>query len=336
MGMNARGAAAGHGPALRVLTYHRVAEPAETPDLDPMLVSATPSVFRKQMAHVRKRYQPVTLAQVTEAFLGGSPLPPRAVHVTVDDAYRDFAENAWPTLREMDIPVTVFVPTAYPAEPSRALWWDRLHRVSVRGSGEAWRRAARSAIEAHHLTSQCQSDHDPDFRAWLRTLPHDGAARFVEATCHDAGLDDVNETSSSPAVLSWQEIRALSGQGVGFGAHTRHHTALSGFDEPRLRGEIRGSIEDLTRELGKGPWPIAYPYGIYDRTVMRIAAEEGCTLGFTCDDGLGRPGRTDPLRLPRTNITLRTSPAIFALRMLTWFAEVDRWRHRRERGRSTR
>ncbi len=330
--MSTSTASSGGSPALRVLTYHRVAQPEDTPDLDPMLVSATPDVFRKQMIHLRKHYQPVTLAQVNEAFHEGPSLPPGAVHVTVDDAYRDFAESAWPILQEFDIPVTVFVPTAYPAEPSRALWWDRLHRVTARDSSDAWGRAARSAVEAYDITAPRPIVHDPDFRSWLRTLPHDGAARFVESTCRAAGLDEDDNAQRSPAVLSWYELRELSHQGVGFGAHTRHHAALASFDESRVRGEIRGSIEDLTRELGRGPWPVAYPYGIYDRAVTRIAAEEGCTLGFTCDDGLSRPGHTDPLQLRRTNITLRTSPSVFALRMLPWFAEVDRWRHRHERG----
>jgi peptidoglycan/xylan/chitin deacetylase (PgdA/CDA1 family) len=333
MGMSASWAGTDSAPSLRVLTYHRVADPADTPDLDPMLVSATPDVFRKQMLHIRRRYQPVSLAQVTEAFREGRPLPPRAVHVTVDDAYRDFAEIAWPVLRELDVPVTVFVPTAYPAEPSRALWWDRLHRVTGRDSGEAWRRAARSAFEAYPGATPHQVVHDPDMRAWLRALPHDGAARFLESTRRDAGLGEVDEPSSSPAVLSWDELRELGRQGVAFGAHTQHHAALASFDESRVRDEIRGSLEDLTRELGSGPWPIAYPYGIYDRGVMRIAGEEGCTLGFTCDDGLNRVGRTNPLQLGRMNITRRTSPAVFALRMLPWFAHVDGWRHRRERGR---
>jgi peptidoglycan/xylan/chitin deacetylase (PgdA/CDA1 family) len=321
---------------VRIVTYHRIAEPGDTPDLDPMLVSATPEVFRKQMLHLRKRYQPVTLAQVQEAFLEGRPLPPRAVHVTVDDAYKDFGESAWPILRELDIPVTVFVPTAYPAEPSRALWWDRLHRVSVRESGEAWRMAARTVAEAYDVVPPRRFVHIPDIRAWLRELPHDGAARFVDSTCREAGLEEVDESSCSPAILSWHEIRELAREGVRFGAHTRHHAALAGFDEARAREEIRGSLDDLERELGAGPWAIAYPYGIYDRTVMRIAGEEGCTLGFTCDDGLSRPGRTDPLQLRRTNISMRTSASVFALRMMPWFAEVDRWRHFRERGPSAR
>jgi hypothetical protein len=66
-------------------------------------------------------------------------------------------------------------------------------------------------------------------------------------------------------------------------------------------------------------------------TVARIAAEEGCVLGFTGEDGLNRPGAVDPLRLRRSNITMRTSPSVFAIRMLPWCADLDRWRHRHER-----
>jgi hypothetical protein len=66
---------------------------------------------------------------------------------------------------------------------------------------------------------------------------------------------------------------------------------------------------------------------------VRVAREEGFTLGFTCEDGLSRPGGVDPLRLRRTNITQRTTPPVFAARMLPWFGHIDRWRHRRARAR---
>lgn len=320
---------------LRVLTYHRIAEPEDTPDLDPLLVSATPETFRRQMEHVRKRYRPVSLEQVVEACSeGGQPLPDSAVHVTVDDAYRDFAEYGWPILRELEIPVTVFVPTAYPDQPNRTLWWDRLHRATVRGTkNETWARAMEAARGSLDSVTLPPIDDHQEVRALMRRLGHDDAERFVDSTCREVGLEELGDSQGPSALLSWDELRALSDEGVSFGAHTRHHVALTNVDEIRVRSEIRGSLEDLERELGEGPRPIAYPYGLYDATVSRVAKEEGCTLGFTCEDGLNELGETDPFQLRRTNITLRTSVPVFALRMLPWFAEIDRWRHRSERGR---
>lgn len=318
---------------LRVVTYHRIADQGAPPDLDPSLVSATPEAFRKQILHLRKRYHPVGLAEVEDAFLRGRPLPPRAVHVTFDDAYRDFAECAWPVLRDLDVPVTVFVPTAYPDQPTRTLWWDRLHRAALLGSREdAWQRAIEAAAAA--LDVMPTRVEDPrEVRGLLRDLPHHETELFVDNACKEMGLEEPSASSDGSTVLSWDELRRLKSEGVAFGVHTRHHASLPNLEEVGIRAEIQGSIEDLTRELGGGPWPIAYPYGIYDREVMRITKEEGCTLGFTCDDGLNETGSTDPFALRRTNITLRTSPAIFAVRMLPWFAEIDRWRHREERER---
>ena len=80
------------------------------------------------MRHLQRRYRVVSLAGVLEAARRRTPLPARAVLVTFDDAYRDFLDAAWPILEKHRIPATMFVPTAYAAEPERSFWWDRLHR----------------------------------------------------------------------------------------------------------------------------------------------------------------------------------------------------------------
>jgi peptidoglycan/xylan/chitin deacetylase (PgdA/CDA1 family) len=102
-------------------------------------------------------------------------------------------------------------------------------------------------------------------------------------------------------------------------------------DEERVRQEIRGSLDEVKQQLGYRAPTLAYPYGLHNAMVRRVAREEGCALAFTVEDGLNHPGTADRMALRRTNITLRTSPALFALRMLPWFADVDRWRHRGER-----
>lgn len=314
---------------LRVLAYHRVGDPSDPRGLDPALISATPEAFLQQMRHLRRWYEPVGQEDILAAFLGGSALPPRAVHVTVDDAYRDFAEVTWPILREFGIPVTVFVPTTYPSEPGREFWWDRLHRLSARAPRGAWRESLCASIGQHGEPRPRPAG----IRAALRRLPHDTVEALLDAACREVGLA-VTATHTRPPVLDWDELRVLAREGVRFGAHTRDHVSLSYVDDERLRREIRGSLEDLDRELGGGPWPLAYPYGVHNDAVVRVAEAEGCPLAFTCDDGLSQPGRTDPMRLPRTNITPRTTPRVFTLRMLPWFAGVDQWRHRDQTARN--
>ncbi|MEJ2264409.1 MAG: hypothetical protein P8X95_13265 [Anaerolineales bacterium] len=81
---------------LRVLTYHRVAEPDTYPFLDSNLISATPLAFERQMAYLAANYQILSVADLLEVSQSRRPLPPKALMVTFDDAYCDFADHAWP------------------------------------------------------------------------------------------------------------------------------------------------------------------------------------------------------------------------------------------------
>jgi peptidoglycan/xylan/chitin deacetylase (PgdA/CDA1 family) len=316
---------------LRVITYHRIGDSAATPDLDPQLVSATPEAFERQMEHLRRWYEPLELSDIIEAFGTGRPLPNRSVHVTVDDAYRDFSEIAWPILKRLEIPVTVFVPTAFPGDEVRSFWWDRLHRAGIDSASTTWSKRLESVGAVAGVSNGPPGK--GELRDLLRRLPPEMTESIMDEACHETmtASEDGAVATRRAAVLSWHELRELRDEGVTFGAHTRHHVALPYVDLASIRQEIRRSLEDLTRELGSGSWAIAYPYGMCNATVARIAEEEGCVLGFTCEDGLNRPGFTDPLRLRRSNITPRTTPPVFAIRMLPWCARIDRWRHRHER-----
>ena len=84
---------------LRVLNYHRVDYPDTRPELDPDLISATPEDFARQMEHIAEQCRVLTIDQVLLSLRDKSPLPPRSVLVTFDDAYVDFTEHAWPTHR---------------------------------------------------------------------------------------------------------------------------------------------------------------------------------------------------------------------------------------------
>ena len=86
------------------------------------------------MTFLASRYRPVSLTELLGARRGEHALPLRSVLVTFDDGYRDFADHAWPILRRHGIPAVLFVPTAYPGNPGRAFWWDRLYSAVSRTS----------------------------------------------------------------------------------------------------------------------------------------------------------------------------------------------------------
>jgi peptidoglycan/xylan/chitin deacetylase (PgdA/CDA1 family) len=307
---------------LRVLAYHRVIEPTDASMPNPSLISATPADFERQMRFLAERYRVVSAEEVLDALRLRRPLPERAVLLTFDDAYRDFGEIAWPILRRYRMPSTVFVATAYPGHSTRVFWWDRLYRCFASSRSES------IYVEPFgHLPSRSAEAVRTSLRtvqAYLKTLPHTQAMQLVDRICSELDTDPVLPNS----VLTWAQLRELSSSGVTVAAHTRTHPALTQVSEEEMRSEIRASLEDVRREIGAVCEIFCYPFGIHDDQVVKTAREEGVQLAFTCIAGQNRiPGR-DLLRLQRTNISRRTNPVLFSLRLRRSVSYVETWRQR--------
>jgi len=69
--------------------------------------------------------------------------------------------------------------------------------------------------------------------------------------------------TSLPVVplLDWAGIARAVERGVTIGSHGRTHRRLPSLAPPELDDELRGSLDDLRRELGMSPLAFCYPYG---------------------------------------------------------------------------
>ena len=278
---------------LTVLTYHRVDEPGARPLLDPALLSAAPADFERQIANVAARHRPLSLSELLAIRHGEAELPERAVLVTFDDAYRDFAEHAWPVLRRHGVPATLFVPTAYAGERDRRFWWDRLYA--------AFAMSGRSdALDAHRQASREVS-----------ALPHVAAMQRVGELVAELG-----EVDPGDEVLSWQELRELATDGVELAAHTRTHPRLDRLPLDEAVAEVRGSLGDLERETGSAAAAFAYPEGGHADDIVRALADEGVEVAFTTERGVNDFRRPDWLRLRRINVGRRSSVGAISLQVL--------------------
>jgi peptidoglycan/xylan/chitin deacetylase (PgdA/CDA1 family) len=117
------------GGALGILTYHRIA--AEPPGAPKPLHNVAPGQFREQIAGLRAqgfRFWP--LSKVLER---PAAVPPRTLVLTFDDGYGTVHSRAWPVLRELQTPASVFLATAHldDACPFPFDAWGRSNRHRV-------------------------------------------------------------------------------------------------------------------------------------------------------------------------------------------------------------
>lgn len=118
-------------PSAVVLAYHRFGE-SEHP--------STSTPLEQLEAHVELLraggYAVVPLEQVAAALRGDGALPPRAVALTMDDAYASIFREAWPRLHRAGLPFTVFVSTdGLDAAQPDLMSWEQLRELAGSGVG---------------------------------------------------------------------------------------------------------------------------------------------------------------------------------------------------------
>lgn len=299
----------GRTDLLRVLMYHRVAPAAERPDLASSLISAAPGDFQAQMEHVAANFRPISALELLECYGRGVPLPPRSVLVTFDDGYRDFARHAWPVLRRLGIPAVLFVATAFAADPARRFWWDRLH-AAVHSLEDG--RNLTTPWGSHSVGLTCdRGTLLRKLRAHVKSLPHVPAMQCVEDICGQA-----SGSAEDNGVLSIDELRRLSREGVTIAPHTCTHPLLNRTTPEMAAAEVADSCRTLAEWLGAVTPLFAYPSGGVNGAAVDAARRAGIALAFTTQRGHNDLGACDPLRLRRINVGRATSLPLFRAQLL--------------------
>lgn len=249
----------------------------------------------------------MTPAELLEAVAGVRSLPPRAVLLTFDDAYRDFATHAWPILRRLGLPTVLFVPTAYPDSPNRAFWWDRLYRLLCRSRVSS----ADTPLGRMDLSTprRCEAAYRR-MLAWVHSTPHDKVLDFLDQwAAHE------NDLPPRGAVLGWAELRAMQGEGLTLAPHTRTHPLLNRITPEAARNEVHASCAELLERTGAAAPLFAYPGGALDVHTQSALAGAGIRLAFTTRRGVNDLCRCNPLLLRRINVGHRAGGKLLEMQL---------------------
>jgi len=122
---------------LKVLAYHLVGAGTGSP------VDLPRETFRRQLDELAASGEVVGLDDAVAALSDGGAAGRRMTAITFDDAYANFAEEAWPELCARELPATLFVPVGFVdgeagppmrgAERLPAVSWEELDRMAGEG-----------------------------------------------------------------------------------------------------------------------------------------------------------------------------------------------------------
>jgi peptidoglycan/xylan/chitin deacetylase (PgdA/CDA1 family) len=109
-----------------LLVYHRFT------DDGPKSTSVAPELFRSHLSYLQENdFEVLPLNEVIEALQANTTLPDKCVSLTADDGYQSIYDNAYPLLKEFQMPMAIFVATeAIDKHFSAMMSWKQLVEMS--------------------------------------------------------------------------------------------------------------------------------------------------------------------------------------------------------------
>ena len=280
------------GDEFHVFTYHRVND-----DGAPFFRGATLRDFTSQMELLRDRCDVLSLDDLWAGAASGA-LPPRAVGITFDDGYRDNFDNAFPVLRRLGLPATIFLSTG-PIENGGPLWHDRVFDAFAKSQADAFLWGTdRLPIDTYSQRSAALQIVLAELRRSLPERREELIARLIEIL----GVGEV--ASGDRRMLEWPQVEEMSRAGIAFGAHTVTHPVLTRMAHERAREEIETSKRTIEGRTGKPVRWFAYPNGTRDdfsEAIKGALRDLDFTGAFTTIWGKNE-ARTDPFELRRVGL----------------------------------
>ena len=235
---------------LRIAIYHDISE--HSSDLTRGLgITTPPKVFEKHLEVYARRYHVVDL----ETVLRGD-LPPRALLITFDDAYRSVLDTAAPLLHQRKMPAVFFaVPSVIRASElmldNLLCWLCNRHGVC----------SVERAITDNSLRIAC-NDVGSLIGGPVAQLPY---ARRMTLANHLLNFFDTNARKiimeEAWPSLRCEDLPTLAEMGIEIANHTTHHVHCRCLHDGEVNLEIIQAKLELERWTGRSVRAFSFPYG---------------------------------------------------------------------------
>jgi peptidoglycan/xylan/chitin deacetylase (PgdA/CDA1 family) len=266
---------------LRIICYHGVAVAEEYKYRSRLFIDK--ELFRRRIEYLQlKRYPILPLGEAVEA-LAQDRLPPCATVVTMDDGWEGVYLVALPIIKELGIPVTLYVPTFYIVHPmpvftvtlSYLFWRTTARRVELpRGLGEFF--LDSDAEQAEALAQQVGG-----------TLPAADRLQFLKemAEALDISFAEI-ETQRLFRAVDEHQLRQLADAGVDIQLHSHRHQWSADDSRTTVEAEISDNRRFLEQVVSRPLEHFCYPSGIHGPHQGEWLAALGVKSATTIEPGL--------------------------------------------------
>lgn len=256
-----------------ILAYHMISD-----EPNGYFPESSLQTFSRQMQYLIRNYSVLPLVEIAQRISGGKPVR-RCAAVTFDDGFRDNYEKAFPILKQLQVPATIFLTTGS-IENGQAPWFIQLRYLFMKTPKSRLEIELAGHTEFFPLANPLEKRSASDMLMnYVQSCPNEERLSILSALPSLLDVDLKDRLQS--LMLTWDQIREMGQNGISFGAHTMTHPILTLISPENLRREVSGSKAAIEENTGQAVRAFAYPFG-KKRHCPQSAATVLKGLGFVC------------------------------------------------------
>jgi len=264
-----------------------------------------PKNFKSQLIWLKRNYKIISLSALIELHQSKKRLTENILALTFDDGYENIYKHAFPILKELELPATVFIATDL-VDEQKPLWVDRLEYAISNTNLKSLTMEINGAIRnlpTDNHRNKCKTD--IAIRKYLKNIDNEKKENLLIEIENQLGERLIGDFGASPYKgLTWEQIQEMSKNGIGFAPHTKSHPILSKLPAEKISSEIIESYNLCEQKIGRILKIFAYPNGQkedFNEEIIEILKREGFIAALTTIPGTIKPG-LNPYSLPRFSL----------------------------------
>jgi peptidoglycan/xylan/chitin deacetylase (PgdA/CDA1 family) len=278
--------------------FHRVApKDGALPVIDELRVS--PEYFKQFLIDKKDLGEFINLQQFVDIQNGKLKLSKPFHLITFDDGYEDNYTYAYPILKELGIPLVIYVSVdlIYDHQP---IWnYPLIIERIVRKNDEL---KLKNGMHIICRTIEEKNRAFIELKSWLFSLPYETLRGEFERVLKDYLTDDVFPNNT----LTWEQLKEMTKDPLcTIGSHTMSHCRLMIKDHDSLMHELHDSKRILSEKLGVEIEHLSYPYGwitdVSDEAI-EVTKRVGYKTGLRSFGGPIRRKDKDLFNVKRINV----------------------------------
>ena len=281
--------------------YHRVltSDEASHQSVQPGMY-VLDSVFAQHMTFVKHNFTVLSLQELLSLWQRGTwNEQARYCVVTFDDGWLDNYRHAYPILKRLGLPATIFLPTDYVGS-DEWFWPDQLAFLLKVVTDRHVKIEDMKGIEG--VLSRFLNE---DVRLFIEAFSRrEQMTDQIIERCKHLPIKRIRELIQTLAVelkvslpkdrviVNWDEVREMSQHGLSFGSHSCSHRILTTISAEDVSDELARSRQVLLTQAVNYVPVFCYPNGNNDRTIQSQVQACGYEAAVAVQMGVegSRPG----------------------------------------------